>query len=74
MVGVPARQVGWMSRHGQRLGEADEHGVMTCPESGLRYKEFSLGALRCLDLDEAAPLPPEMAEGKVGYHKLKEKQ
>ncbi len=38
MVGVPARQVGWMSRHGERLplplqGEAEA----TCPHTGDRY-------------------------------------
>ena len=39
VVGVPARQVGWMSRHGERLdlplgGEAEA----TCPETGERYR------------------------------------
>ena len=71
MVGVPARQAGWMSRHGHRLGRPDADGVMTCPESGLRYKEVSAGVLRCLDLDEEAPLPPELAVGKVSYDELK---
>jgi UDP-2-acetamido-3-amino-2,3-dideoxy-glucuronate N-acetyltransferase len=38
MVGVPARQVGWMSRHGERLplplqGQAEA----TCPHTGDRY-------------------------------------
>jgi UDP-2-acetamido-3-amino-2,3-dideoxy-glucuronate N-acetyltransferase len=57
MMGVPARQVGWMSRHGFRLGPPDAKGLMTCPESGWRYREEAPGRLRCLDLDEAAPLP-----------------
>ncbi len=57
MMGVPARRAGWMSRHGYRLGEPDYAGVMTCPFSGLRYQETALGELRCLDLDESAPLP-----------------
>jgi UDP-2-acetamido-3-amino-2,3-dideoxy-glucuronate N-acetyltransferase len=30
---------------------------MVCPESGMRYREVEAGVLRCLDLDEAAPLP-----------------
>ena len=39
VVGVPARQVGWMSRHGERLplplaGE----GEATCPHTGDRYR------------------------------------
>ena len=61
MMGVPARQHGWMSRHGHRLGRPDADGVAVCPESGYRYKKASPGVLRCLDLDEEAPLPPELA-------------
>ncbi len=39
MVGVPARQIGWISRHGERLalpleGEAEAR----CPHSGERYR------------------------------------
>jgi|AMWB02.1.fsa_nt_gi UDP-2-acetamido-3-amino-2,3-dideoxy-glucuronate N-acetyltransferase len=71
MVGVPARQQGWMSRHGHRLHNSGADGVMVCPESGLRYREVSAGRLRCLDLDEEAPLPPELAVGKVVYDALK---
>lgn len=73
VVGVPARFVGWMSRHGHRLPAPDAAGVMRCPESGLRYRETSPGVLRCLDLDEDAPLPPELATGKVAYDVLKSK-
>ena len=57
MIGVPARQVGWRSRHGYRLPAADDHGVMTCPYSGLRYREEAKGTLRCVDIEEGAPLP-----------------
>jgi UDP-2-acetamido-3-amino-2,3-dideoxy-glucuronate N-acetyltransferase len=71
VVGVPARFAGWMSRHGHRLPAPDAEGVMRCPESGLRYREASPGLLRCLDLDEDAPLPPELAVGKVTYDELK---
>ncbi len=67
MVGVPARQAGWMSRHGNPLKGPDPDGVMTCPESGLRYRESSPGTLRCLDLDEDDPLPQELRTGRVGY-------
>ena len=70
VVGVPGRQKGWMSRHGHLLKKTDAEGMMTCPESGLRYKEEA-GCLRCLDLDEEAPLPPEMAIGKEYYDSLK---
>jgi UDP-2-acetamido-3-amino-2,3-dideoxy-glucuronate N-acetyltransferase len=57
MIGVPARQVGWMSRHGHRLQNPDKKGIMICPESKMRYKEVEPGVLRCLDLDESTPLP-----------------
>ncbi len=71
MVGVPARLAGWMSRHGHRLANPDTDGVMRCPESGLRYKEVEPGVLRCLDLDEDAPLPADLAVGKITYDELK---
>jgi UDP-2-acetamido-3-amino-2,3-dideoxy-glucuronate N-acetyltransferase len=71
MVGVPARQKGWMSRHGHLLAPPDTEGFMACPESGLRYKETEPGTLRCIDLDEEAPLPAEMAIGKEFYDTLK---
>lgn len=48
VMGVPARRVGWMSRHGHRLESPDADGVMTCKEGKLRYREES-GMLRCLD-------------------------
>lgn len=73
MVGVPARRKGWMSRHGHVLESPDAGGVYTCPESGLRYKEAEPGLLRCLDLDEDAPLPEEMAVGKISYRELRGK-
>lgn len=71
MVGVPARQAGWVSRHGLPLKNPDADGVMTCPESGLRYKEVEPGIIKCLDLDEEAPLPPELAVGDTKYDDYK---
>jgi UDP-2-acetamido-3-amino-2,3-dideoxy-glucuronate N-acetyltransferase len=56
VVGVPGRQIGWMSRHGASLPEPDEEGYMVCPDSGFRYKEDEPGKLRCVDLDEDADL------------------
>jgi UDP-2-acetamido-3-amino-2,3-dideoxy-glucuronate N-acetyltransferase len=56
MLGVPARQRGWMSRHGHRLPPPDAEGLMVCPESGWRYREVEPGVLRCLDWPEDAPL------------------
>lgn len=72
VIGNPARQVGWMSRHGHRLESADAHGVMRCPETGHRYQEIEPGILRCLDLDEDAPLPAEFAVGTKSYREFKE--
>nr|MDA3835259.1 hypothetical protein [Spirochaetales bacterium] len=42
MLGVPAKQKGWMSRHGHVLKNPDSEGVMICPESGLRYQVQSV--------------------------------
>jgi UDP-2-acetamido-3-amino-2,3-dideoxy-glucuronate N-acetyltransferase len=71
MVGNPARRIGWMSRHGHRLDFPNEDGIMVCPESGFRYKEEHPGVLRCLDLDEEAPLPPELSRGTRSYDEFK---
>src|SRR5215471_13343383 len=46
MLGVPARQKGWMSRHGHRLIRKDGDGNWICPETNWRYKEEG-GVLRC---------------------------
>ena len=38
MVGVPARQVGWMSAHGEQIPlPINGTGTYTCPHSGTRY-------------------------------------
>ena len=57
MLGVPAKQKGWMSRHGHRLQTPDDGGIMICPESNWRYKEVEPGKLYCLDWNEDEPLP-----------------
>jgi UDP-2-acetamido-3-amino-2,3-dideoxy-glucuronate N-acetyltransferase len=62
MLGVPAIQKGWMSRHGHRLLVPDPNGIMTCPESGWRYREIEPGVVRCLDWDEDTPLPGDTKE------------
>lgn len=69
MLGVPARQRGWMSRHGHRLKKA-EGNVLICPESGYRYQELK-GSLRCLDLNENEPLSSTLAKGKKSYDEFK---
>lgn len=68
MLGVPAKQRGWMSRHGHRLPDPEAERIMRCPESGWRYREEAPGRLRCLDWDEDAPLPSDAAlkDGGLG--------
>ena len=56
MLGVPARQTGWVSRHGHVLPDPDAEGVRRCPQSGWRYREVEPGLLRCLDWDEDTPM------------------
>jgi len=48
VVGAPARQIGWMSHDGERLGED-----LVCPRSGRRYEVVDGG------LQEIAPDPTE---------------
>jgi UDP-2-acetamido-3-amino-2,3-dideoxy-glucuronate N-acetyltransferase len=74
MVGVPARQVGWMSRHGHHMGNPDADSIMVCPESGYRYKEMQPGVVQCLDLDEKAPLPSSMQKGTRSYRQYRNKR
>jgi UDP-2-acetamido-3-amino-2,3-dideoxy-glucuronate N-acetyltransferase len=72
MMGVPARQHGWMSRHGHILKNPDADGIYTCPESQFRYQLNDLGLLTCLDLDEESPLPDELSQGSLYYDELKQ--
>ncbi len=38
MAGVPARQIGWMSQHGERLDlPLSGEGSATCPHTGITY-------------------------------------
>ena len=71
MLGNPARQKGWMSRHGHVLRNANAEGVMRCPESGFNYKEKPPGHLQCLDLDAESPLPAKLAVGHLSSAECK---
>jgi len=71
VLGNPARQHGWMSRHGHRLGAPDAEGTMRCPEGGYRYKETAPGVLKCLDLDEDSPLPESLRKGTKSYREFR---
>ena len=51
MLGVPAVQKGWMSRHGFRLPKPGADRIMVCPQSGWRYQEEN-GKLHCIDWPE----------------------
>ena len=44
-----------------------------CPESGYRYA-YRTGVMRCLDLDEEAPLPERLSVGSIGYDSFKTKR
>ncbi|MDY0149696.1 MAG: DapH/DapD/GlmU-related protein [Kiritimatiellia bacterium] len=78
VMGNPARQKGWMSRHGHILrphppastNNQQPTTIMVCPESGFRY-QLTDGVMRCLDLDEECPLPPDLSRGSQSYTSLK---
>ena len=70
VLGAPGRIRGWVSRHGHPLRKASD-GTYTCPESKLRYREIEPGVLRCLDLDEEAPLPEALTKGVQPYRSFK---
>jgi UDP-2-acetamido-3-amino-2,3-dideoxy-glucuronate N-acetyltransferase len=71
VIGNPARQAGWMRRHGHGLESPDSEGIMICPESGYRYQEIEPGVVRCLDLDEEAPLPADLSKSTKSYKQMK---
>ena len=83
MMGVPARQAGWIGRHGHRL-DFCSNSIARCPESGLRYRlvgvsdglEGTIGSsvsCECLDLEEREELPEDLAVGTIGYRDVKRK-
>ncbi len=72
MAGVPARQVGWMSRHGHRL-QFDDAGLAICKESKLRYRLQKIEGRECvksLDLSESEALPDALAKGTTRYREF----
>jgi UDP-2-acetamido-3-amino-2,3-dideoxy-glucuronate N-acetyltransferase len=70
VVGNPARQVSWISRHGHKL-EFNANGIAVCPESRFRYRLGSKGQPYCLDCDEEAQLPVLLASGTITYDAFK---
>lgn len=73
MVGNPARQKGWMSRHGHCLTPKASGDVVICPESGLRYRLRPDGSLHCEDLALDRPLPIPLSVGTLDYRQVKAK-
>lgn len=71
MVGAPARQKGWMSRHGHVLKGGAKGEPLQCPESGLRYQVNHVGELRCLDLDEDAVMTLALTASQRSFRELK---
>jgi UDP-2-acetamido-3-amino-2,3-dideoxy-glucuronate N-acetyltransferase len=43
MAGVPARQIGWVSKAGRRL-----NAHLVCPEDGTRYRQTADGRLEAI--------------------------
>ena len=70
VLGTPGKLIGHMSRHGHRL-IFDERNQATCPESKYNYVRVG-NSVRCLDLDEESPLPPELSTGSLTYDSFKE--
>lgn len=66
VMGVPGKQVGWISRHGHKLVFNDEM-IAICPESDFRYRNIN-GTVHCLDLDEDSPLPAALSKGEKPYN------
>ena len=72
MLGVPARQKGWVSRHGHPL-KANAQGEFVCSETGWVYLVEN-GVFRCRDWPEDKPLPKEFSVGKMGFQDFKRAQ
>ncbi len=68
VLGTPAKQRGYVSRHGYPL--ALEKGRAVCPESGYTYTLNAEGLLRCVDLPEDEQLPHDLRTGTSAYRDL----
>lgn len=70
ILGNPAKQAGFMSRHGHKL-TFDDANQATCPESGFVYERVG-EEVRCLSLDEESALPDDLSIGTQSYGSFKE--
>jgi UDP-2-acetamido-3-amino-2,3-dideoxy-glucuronate N-acetyltransferase len=57
VIGVPGVQIGWMTRHGQRLAMELDATDFVCPQSDWRYEIDESGQLNCKDWPEDVALP-----------------
>jgi UDP-2-acetamido-3-amino-2,3-dideoxy-glucuronate N-acetyltransferase len=69
MKGSPARQSGWMSRHGHVLVFSTT-GHATCPESGLQYQLSGIEVC-CTTVDEEDAIPDGQIGGTKSYRQFK---
>mgnify|MGYP000893592868 CR=1 FL=1 len=67
MVGNPARQRGWISRHGHMLKPGHD-GLLVCPESGYRYALATEGddGQRAMSNEQSAKGKEQRAKGQMG--------
>lgn len=63
MIGVPAKQSGWVGRHGVRLKQ--KKGMLKCPISGWKYKKKGKNIV-CTEWDEDRPLSVSGERVKLG--------
>jgi UDP-2-acetamido-3-amino-2,3-dideoxy-glucuronate N-acetyltransferase len=68
MMGTPARQKGRRSHHGHCL-KFQPDGLAAYPENCLRYR-LDHDHVRCIDLDEDARLPQNLACGTKNFHEF----
>lgn len=69
IIGVPGKQRGFVTRHGHPVNPAPGE-TAECPETKLRYALNESGELRCMDLDEDAPVPDDLTTGITVYREL----
>lgn len=69
MVGVPGKQMGWMSRHGHKLVPTGDKKFI-CPESNFLY-QLENDVMKCISLNESDSLPESLATGTKSYRDFK---
>ncbi len=49
VAGVPARRIGWMGQHGERLEPTEADDVLRCPSTGQRYRLTASDSLALIE-------------------------